>query len=143
MIKDNKGQLSVEYLLIILVILLAFIAIVLPTLEFGINNSIDMSNIVKTKSECVKIINAIDIVYSNGIGSKKTEIIDIPKDTTIHFISQDNKAYFDYLLNDKTMKRVYLPYNCPNFSSSLAIPKGITKIAIEWKKDKIEIGLEY
>jgi uncharacterized protein (UPF0333 family) len=138
MIEDSKGQLSVEYLLIILVIILAFIAIVLPTLEFGINNSIDMTNIVKIKSECIKITNAVDIVYSNGIGSKKTVIIDIPHGTTIHF--QDNKAYFDYLLNDKSIKRVYLPYNCPNFSTSIAISKGINKIAVEWDKDRIKIS---
>ncbi|MDR1819483.1 MAG: class III signal peptide-containing protein [Methanobrevibacter sp.] len=139
MIKDNKGQLSVEYLLIFLISILILIAITLPTLEFGISNSLDMMNIIKTKSEIVKITEAINTIYSNCIGSKKTVIIDIPKDTTLYFSFKS--VYFDYLLSDGNMKRIYLNCDYPDLTNTITLSKGINKINVEWSvnNDKIEV----
>ncbi|MDR3223864.1 MAG: class III signal peptide-containing protein [Methanobrevibacter sp.] len=141
LIKDNKGQLSIEYLLVVLTVILILIAITLPTLEFGVNNSIDMTNILKTKSECVKIADAVNIIYSNGAGSKKTIIVDIPKDTNLNFNSKN--VYFDYLLWDGGIKKIYLNCNYNDLTNIIPLHRGVNKIIIEWSiiSDKIEISL--
>ncbi|MDR2830610.1 MAG: class III signal peptide-containing protein [Methanobrevibacter sp.] len=141
MIKDNKGQLSIEYLLIVFISILILIAITLPALEFGISNSMDMMNILKIKSEAVKITEAANNIYYNGIGSKKTVLADIPKDTTIHLNSKN--AYFDYMLSDGDMKRIYLINKCPGLINTVALSKGTNKIVVEWSinSNKIEISL--
>ncbi|MDR2623354.1 MAG: hypothetical protein LBC39_02105 [Methanobrevibacter sp.] len=138
MIEDSKGQLSLEYLLIVLIGILVLIAITLPTLEFGIDNSMDMINILKIKSESVKITEAMNNIYYNGVGSKRTITVDIPKDTILHFNSKN--AYFDYLLSDGDIKRVYL--NCDHdLTNTVLLSKGVNKIVVEWSidGDKIEI----
>lgn len=141
MIKDNKGQLSIEYLLIVFISILILIAITLPTLEFGISNYMDMTNILKIKSEAVKITEAVNNIYYNGIGSRKTVTVDVPKDTTLHLDSKN--AYFDYMLSDGDMKRVYLNNKCPDLINTLELSKGTNKIVVEWSinSDRIEITL--
>lgn len=72
MMKENNGQVSLEYLLIFAVSIILLIAFTLPLAEISIENTMDVSNSLNVKSELSKLSNAISLVYSEGQGSKQT-----------------------------------------------------------------------
>ena len=59
MIRDNKGQISIEYMLIFAVSLILLIVFTLPLLQFGLENTMDVSQSLNAKSELSKLSNAI------------------------------------------------------------------------------------
>ena len=75
--KENKGQVSLEYLLIFSISLIILIAFTLPLLEDSMNNTFDVSDSIKTKSELSKFALAIKQVYGEGQGSKQTVNLDM------------------------------------------------------------------
>jgi uncharacterized protein (UPF0333 family) len=134
---NNAGQLSIEYLLLVLAVFLIFISITIPVLNFAIDSSMESLNIMKSKEECSKIITAIDIVYSNGIGSKRTVDIEIPK--PIDLIFNGNQIYFDYLLNNGSTKRVSFNCKYTNITQSLSLSKGLNTVVVEYPIDSDKI----
>ena len=87
MIKDNKGQISLEYLLIFAVSLILLIAFTLPLLEFGLENTMDLSNSLNAKSELSKLSNAISQVYGEGQGSRQTIYLTLDKPVDVKITS--------------------------------------------------------
>ena len=69
---DNRGQVSLEYLLIFVVSLILLIAFTLPLAELTIGNTLDVSDTLNVKSDLSKVSQAIEEVYGQGQGSKHT-----------------------------------------------------------------------
>jgi uncharacterized protein (UPF0333 family) len=78
---DSKGQLSVEYLLLILVIVIILGAVTIPLVGNSISNSLYVSGASDAKNAVSNIANAANLVYANGPSSKRTINIYMPKYT--------------------------------------------------------------
>jgi uncharacterized protein (UPF0333 family) len=76
---DSKGQASAEYLLLILVILIIMGAVTIPLIANSIGSSTATSQVSDAKTALTTIANAVDIVYSNGPGAKRTFDVYFPK----------------------------------------------------------------
>ena len=130
MIKDDKGQVSLEYLLIFAVSLILLIAFTLPLVEFGLENTMDVSNSLNAKSELSKLSDAISQVYGEGQGAKKTVYLtlDEPVDVKISSLY----LYAVVKLNDGKNKQLKLNHNSNLNSGSLFLDKGENKVIVEW-----------
>ncbi len=82
---DKRGQVSVEYLLVILVLLLVLSIVTIPLIGSSIDASNDVSQASDAKVATDTLANAADVVYANGPGAKRTVSFYIPQNTNITF----------------------------------------------------------
>lgn len=75
---ENKGQASAEYLLIVVVILIIISAVTIPLVGNSISSTMDISKSSDTKNAIESIANAVNLVYANGPGARRTVSIYIP-----------------------------------------------------------------
>jgi len=75
---ENKGQASAEYLLLIVVILIIMAAVTIPLVGSSVNSTMDVSRSSDTKNAVQSIANAVNLVYANGPGAKRTISVYIP-----------------------------------------------------------------
>ena len=144
--KEKKGQLSLEFLLISLIVILAFISISLPLAEIAIGSTLDLSESLETKSEILKITGAIDDVYSDGIGSKRVVIVEVPKDIVISFskdfLSNSGIAttYIDLNKSTNNTKKIEVPFKANNSENTLILNKRVlTKVIVQWTEEGIVV----
>lgn len=133
---SNNAQLSLELFLILLISIMIFVSITIPLANFGFDFAFDSSNSLEIKSELSKIANGIDMVYSNGAGSKRSISINSPSNVDIKFTNNPNfdggLAIVDYVLNDGTLKRIEVNYKCSSLNQNLHISEGYNLIIVEW-----------
>ena len=130
MMGEDKGQVSLEYLLIFAVSIILLIAFTLPLAEMAIENSMDVSNSLNVKAELSKLSNAISLVYSEGHGSKQTVYLTL--DEPVNVKISNSYLSSNYKLNDGKIKDFKLNYNSNLNKGSLFLDKGENKIIIEW-----------
>ncbi|ALT68694.1 class III signal peptide-containing protein [Methanobrevibacter millerae] len=130
MIIDDKGQISLEYLLIFAVSLIILIAFTLPLVETALENTLDVSNTLNAKNELSKLSNAIGQVYAEGHGSKQTMYLSLNKAMNVKI----SNSYLSglYVMHDGNTKEIRLNYNSNLNSGSLFLDKGENKIIVEW-----------
>lgn len=130
MIIDDKGQISLEYLLIFAVSLIILIAFTLPLVETALENTLDVSNSLNAKNELSKLSNAIGQVYAEGHGSKQTMYLSLNKAMNVKI----SNSYLSgsYVMHDGNTKEIRLNYNSNLNSGSLFLDKGENKIIVEW-----------
>lgn len=133
MIKEDKGQVSIEYLLIFAVSLILLIAFTLPLAELSMEKTLDVSNSLNAKGELSKLSNAISQVYSEGQGSKQTVHLCLDKSINVKITNSYLSA--SYLMNDGKTKQFKLNHNSNLNSGSLFLDKGENKIIVEWPID--------
>ena len=104
---DNKGQVSLEYLLIFAVTLIILIVFTLPLLHESMGNTFDVSNSIKTKSDLSKLSQAIKQVYGQGQGSRITIGIDTESPVKINVAK--NYVSSKIKLNDGQYKEIKIP----------------------------------
>ncbi len=80
---DSKGQLSVEYLFLLMIILVVFGFMITNFIGPSIDASNDISKVSAASNAVNNIANAANIVYSNGPQSKRTLGVYIPNNTII------------------------------------------------------------
>lgn len=127
---DNKGQVSLEYILIFTVSLILLIVFTMPLTHVAIENTMDVSDTLEVKSDLSKIANAIEKVYGQGQGSKQSVHIDSSKDRKINI--ENNYISSNLKLADSSNKveKIYFESTLPK--SSICISKGENKIIVEW-----------
>lgn len=127
---DNKGQVSLEYILIFTVSLILLIVFTMPLTHVAIENTMDVSDTLEVKSDLSKIANAIEKVYGQGQGSKQSVHIDSSKDMKINI--ENNYISSNLKLADSSNKveKIYFESTLPK--SSIYISKGENKIIVEW-----------
>ncbi len=144
---DNRGQISAEYLLLFVVIL--------TVLFFMINNfvgpTIDSSNTVSrasdTKIVVESIADAVNVVYANGPGAKRTVDVNVPQDITLDFNKTSQTVgttlYLDYNGNSSNPKIIDTTLNVGEDISptTLALSKGWRTVQVYWNitSDDIEV----
>ena len=77
---DAKGQVSAEYILIIFVVIIILSSVTLPLVGNSTKASMDISKTSDVSTAVNSIANAVNIVYSNGPGAKRTLSVYIPVD---------------------------------------------------------------
>ena len=130
MLRENKGQISLEYLLIFSVSLIILVAFTMPLLEFEIENTLDVSNSLKAKSDLSKISAAISQVYAEGQGSKQT--VHINSDKAVKITIDRDSLSTNLKLNDKSNKVIKTQHSSNLEKSSINLKKGSNFIVVEW-----------
>ena len=82
---ENKGQASAEYLLLIVVIIIIMAAVTIPLVSNSVNSTMDVSRASDTKNAIQRIANAVNLVYANGPGAKRTIDIYMPQDMNLTY----------------------------------------------------------
>lgn len=138
MINENKGQVSIEYLLIFSISIIILLLFTLPLAEITTKNYFDLKEATSTKFQLSKIANTIDQVTAEGQGSKKTVILLL--DRNISVLLSKNQLTTNLILNDGKIKEIKIQYN-NNLSTSLNLEKGKNLIVIHWpiNSNNIEI----
>ena len=139
---DNKAQLSLEYILSSMIVILIISLISIPILLTTIDYSNDIIDSINAKNELSKVTDAIDFCYASGKGSKRIVYIDINQNVDMRFYNDGQKglASIDLNLSDD-FKEIKDNYEYANLNENLHLSKGFNKISVEWKEDsnKIEI----
>ena len=130
MIKEDKGQVSLEYLLIFAVSIILLIAFTLPLAEIGLEKTLDVSNTMNAKGELSKLSNAVSQVYGEGQGSKQTIYMDLDKSINVKITN--SYLFASYVMKDSKTKEFKLYHNSNLNSGSLFLDKGENKIIVEW-----------
>lgn len=130
---DDKGQISIEYLMIFSISLLILIVFTMPLLEKSMDNTFDVSDSIKTKSDLTKLSQAIKEVYGQGQGSKKTVYLDIEKPVKINIAN--NHVSSKIKLKDKQEKEIKIYVNSKLKATSFKLSKGEKIFVIEWPEN--------
>ena len=127
---DSKGQVSLEYLLILTVSLILLLVFTLPLTELTIQNTLDVSDSMNMKSDLSKLSQAIKTVYGQGQGSRHSVNIVTKQSTNLNI----NKYYVscNLKLKDASSKTVKENYNSNLKKTSIPLSKGTNTIIVEW-----------
>ena len=129
-IKDNRGQVSLEYILIFTISLIFLIVFTFPLVETTIGDTVDVSDSLKMKSDLSKLSQAVNQVYGEGQGSKQTVNILSSKSITVSISS--SQASSSLKLHDGSTKIIKVTYNSNLGKSSLTLKKGQNTLIVEW-----------
>ena len=126
----NRGQISAEYLLIFVVILTVFFFMISNFIGPTIDASNNVSAVSDTKIVVDDIANAVNIVYANGPGAKRTVNINVPHDMTLTFANQTvgvNVDNLNYTQNGNftTSKSVLAPIDYTGTIDPVTLTKGV------------------
>ena len=87
----NKGQASIELILLLVVILLLVQTIIIPSRDVAKKSAEDVSSMAIVRSQAQKLANAIELVDSSASGAKQTIHLMIPQHSYL-FCSTDGKS---------------------------------------------------
>jgi len=137
---DEKGQVSVEYLMLIFVAILIVGTVTIPLVGKAIDASNDISKASDAKIAVKAIANAADIVYANGPGAKRTVSFYIPQDGTLN--CGNNMVYFTIKLSDNTTRNITATTQYNITSNSVQLTKGWHTATITWPINTRSIVIE-
>ena len=134
---DSKGQLSAEYLLLILAILIIMGAVTIPLIGNSISNTMDVSGASDIKNAVSNIANAANLIYANGPGSKRTINIYTPQGTLIANNAVNGNSSMKVIgMNDALSNGTSVFINAStNYNVNLPNPtvnKGWHQVQVEW-----------
>ncbi|MBI5680741.1 MAG: class III signal peptide-containing protein [Methanobacterium sp.] len=127
---DNRGQISAEYLLLIVVILIVLTSVTLPLVGTAINNSNDISWSSDAKIAVQTIANAVNIVYANGPGSKQTNDVYIPQ--TMALTNAGNSVVLTVTLSDGSTKTITGNTGYALSATNIPLSRGWHTIQVYW-----------
>ena len=130
---DSQGQVSLEYLLIFSISLIIIIAFTLPLLENAMENTFDVSDSLKAKSDLSKIAFAIEKVYGQGQGSKQSVKLDV--DNPVKITISNNYVSSKIKLKNGDYKSIRIDVNSKFKSQSFGLKKGMHRVVIQWPVD--------
>ena len=129
MIREDNGQVSLEYLLIFTISLIILMIFTLPLTELAIENTMDISDSLDVKSDLSKISQTIEQVYGEGQGSKHT--VDVSSKEKIKIVITDKYAYCNLKLKDNKIKQITEYYDS-NIKKTSIILDGENSLVVEW-----------
>ena len=139
---DNKGQLSLEYIISSMIVILIISLISVPILLTTIDYSNEIIDSINAKAELSKITDAIDYCYSSGKGSKRIIYMDFNQNLNLRLYSDGERGIALVNFNSLDNSRGIIDYfDYPNLNENIHLSKGFNKIAVEWNEDsnKIEV----
>lgn len=145
---NTKGQTSIEFLIIVLIIVVYLFTVTKPIIESSQGTIEDIKNLNQTKEETQKLIDSINKINNYSTNSKETIILITPKYSTI-YCNNDGNIGFKTEINKKYINPQIR--NCENnicdknYSLNTALDCqikeiiGLQKIIIEKKENNVEI----
>ena len=133
MIKDNKGQVSLEYLLILAISIAILIVFTLPLTQQAIEDTLDVSNSLDVKNDLSKITQAVEKVYGEGQGSKQK--VNIISSNKIKIYLTNNQVYCKLKLKNGSYKSIEEYYESNLASCSVTLNKGENILVVEWPEN--------
>lgn len=130
---DSQGQLSVEYLLLLVVIFAVFGGMITYLIGPSIDASNDISDVSSTSNAINSIANAVNIVYANGLNSKRTLRVYIPVDNTKITVCSTGLSS-NITLSDNTTKNVSATTAYPMAPYTYTLSKGWHTVTIRWSQ---------
>lgn len=130
---DDRGQVSLEYMLIFAISLILLAVFTLPLTERTIENTLDVSDTLDVKSDLSKMSLAVKEVYGQGQGSKQTIHIVSSKDLQVNVA--DNYISCTLKLNDGQSKTEKMYFKSTLEKSSIYLKKGENSIVVEWPEN--------
>ena len=131
MIIDKKGQLSLEYVLSSMIVILIISLISVPILLTAMDYSNDIIDSINAKSELSKITDAIDFCYASGKGSKRIVYVDLNRNVDIRLYNDGNKGFasIDLNLSDNS-KEITSSFDYNGLNENIHLSKGFNKITV-------------
>ena len=138
----NKGQLSLEYVLSSMIVLLIISIISVPILLTAMDYSTDIIDSINSKSELSKITGAIDFCYASGKGSKRIVFVDFNRNVDIRFYNDGKRGFASINLNlSDNEKEISSSFDYNGLNENIHLSKGFNKIAVKWDEDSNVIEL--
>ena len=136
MIIDKKGQLSLEYVLSSMIVILIISLISVPILLTAMDYSNDIIDSINAKSELSQITDAIDFCYASGKGSKRIVYVDLNRNVDIRLYNDGNKGFasIDLNLSDNS-KEITSSFDYNGLNENIHLSKGFNKITVIWDED--------
>ena len=132
---DDRGQISAEYLLIIVVVLVILGSVTIPFAGKSIDASNDVSWTSDAKIAVESIANAVNVVYANGPGSKRTLNVRIPQNN-MSFQSNANGIQLIAKLSDRN-QTVNSDIDYPvNITQPTLNSNTLYNVTVEWMTGK-------
>ena len=126
--RDSRGQISAEYLFLLVIILVIFGFMISNFIGPTIDASNNVSAVSDTKGVVDAIASAVNIVYANGPESRKTITVDIPKNMILTFAGNTvstNVSNIKYTNSSNlTIKVVSAPINYGGTINQLTLTQG-------------------
>ena len=127
---DNRGQVSLEYLLIFAISMILLIAFTLPLTDFTIQTTLDVSDSLDMKSDLSKLSQAIQTVYGQGQGSR--QIVNIISQAPSKIDVTDSHVSCSLKLKDGSRKLVKVTSKSNLAKTTIPISEGTNTIVVEW-----------
>ena len=137
---DVRGQISAEYLLVIVVVLIILSYSITNFIGPTIDASNDVSWTSDSKNAVSTIANAVNLVYANGPKSQRTVTFHIPKNG-MQFTSNSNYLILNTLLNNATTKPVNASINYPVTINSPTLNTAWYKANVTWSPGSSSISI--
>ena len=128
--KDNRAQISLEYILIFAISLLVLMIFTLPLAEDSIKNTVDVSDSLNARYCMSNIAKAIKEVYGEGQGSKRT--LDIDSDKQIRVSVSDSYISCSVKLKSNSNKQIKESFKSNLKKTSITLNEGKNAIIVEW-----------
>ncbi len=100
MMRENRGQVAFEYLLIFAISMILLIVFTMPLAEKSVEITLDVSDAFDSKSNMAKIAQAVMQVYGEGQGSRHS--VSIISKKPINSDINDMHISSNMKLNDST-----------------------------------------
>lgn len=130
---DEQGQLSLELILIFAISIIVLTIFTLPLSELAIGNTLEVFEVINTKSNLYEIANGINEVYSQGQGAKKT--ITINSDNSYLIKISPNSLTTTLTLENGDKKNLKVNHEYNNLNLIINIEKGKNRIIINWDEN--------
>ena len=142
-ISDRKAQLSLEYILSSMIVILIISLISVPILLTAIDYSNDVIDSINSNNELNKITNAIDFCYSSGKGSKRIVYVDFNQDVNIKLYNNGKEGFasINLKLSDYS-KEISSSFDYPFLNENIHLSKGFNKLIVEWNDDSNRIEVD-
>jgi len=94
LVKNQKGQITIEFILILIIMLIFAQTIILPNLFSSINSIKDVSSLAYARNAAKKIADAIDFLSLNSSDSALQIEIFLPANTSLRCDPSAKKIFF-------------------------------------------------
>ena len=136
---DSQGQISVEYLLLLVVIFVVFGFMITKLIGPSIDASNDISGVSAASNTVNSIANAANIVYANGPGSKRTLNFYIPQSGT-KLVTSGNTVSINVTLSNNSTKVVNATTNVGLGTATRTLSQGNHVITFWWDNINTKIS---
>ena len=133
---DIKGQLSLEYVLSSMIVILIISLISVPILLTAMDYSNDIIDSINAKCELSKITDAIDFCYASGKGSKRIVYVDFNRNVDMRFYNDGKRGFASINLNLlDNAKEIISSFDYNGLNENIHLSKGFNKISVKWDED--------